>query len=82
MEDVVSLILPKAEGEKEENQKLGVKELTDLQSKLMLVAGKAEKGKDEVERFSMVCWWYSLHYISMGKCNVPYNVQIILLIIH
>lgn len=30
-------------------------QLLDLQSRLMLVAGKAEKGKDEVDRFMLVC---------------------------
>jgi hypothetical protein len=29
-------------------------ELTDLQSKLMLVAGKAVRGKDQVDRFMEV----------------------------
>ena len=29
-------------------------QLHDLQSRLMLVAGKAEKGKDEVDRFMLV----------------------------
>lgn len=34
------------------------KELQELQSKLMLVAGKAEMGKDDVDRFTIVryCW--------------------------
>lgn len=30
-------------------------QLLDLQSRLMLVAGKAEQGKDEVDRFMQVC---------------------------
>jgi hypothetical protein len=30
-------------------------QLQDLHSRLMLVAGKAEKGNDNVERFTMVC---------------------------
>lgn len=30
-------------------------QLLDLQSRLMLVAGKAEKGKEEVDRFMLVC---------------------------
>lgn len=30
------------------------KELQELESKLMLIAGKAEKGKEDVDRFTMV----------------------------
>ena len=36
-------------------------QLHDLQSRLMLVAGKAEKGKDDVDRFMLVC--LILHWI-------------------
>ncbi|XP_052086034.1 E3 ubiquitin-protein ligase RNF213-like [Mytilus californianus] len=38
----------------EEKKKYNYQQLQDLQSRLMLVAGKAEKGNDEVERFTMI----------------------------
>ena len=34
-------------------------QLHDLQSRLMLVAGKAEKGKDDVDRFMLVSLIYN-----------------------
>jgi hypothetical protein len=33
-------------------------QLHDLQSRLMLVAGKAEMGKDDVDRFILVCYCF------------------------
>ena len=41
----------KDESAEEKSKTYSVDELKDLQSKLMLIAGKAEKGKDEVEQF-------------------------------
>ena len=50
--DVIRLTVPTKEGSAEVQSKTSsVDELKDLQSKLMLIAGKAEKGKDEVEQF-------------------------------
>ena len=52
VEDVVRLQLPPESNDDRENPRsYTVQQLNDLQSKLMLVAGKAEKGKDEVDRF-------------------------------
>lgn len=34
-------------------------QLKDLQSRLMLVAGEAEKGRDSVERFNLVFIFFS-----------------------
>ena len=39
------------EGNGREERWYTVQELNDLQSKLMLIAGKAEMGKEDVERF-------------------------------
>ena len=41
----------KEDNQEEELRYYTLQQLNDLQSKLMLVAGKAEKGKDEVDRF-------------------------------
>ena len=50
--DVIRLAVPmKDGGEEVQSKTYSVDELKDLQSKLMLIAGKAEKGKDEVEQF-------------------------------
>ena len=50
--DVIQLTVPTKEGSEEmQTRQYSIDELKDLQSKLMLIAGKAEKGKDEVEQF-------------------------------
>ena len=59
LDDVLVLNLPpedpKDVGDKILWHKYSHERLTDLQSKLMLVAGKAEKGNEEVDRFVQVC---------------------------
>ncbi len=53
--NVIQLTVPMKDGSKEEQRKTySVDGLKDLQSKLMLIAGKAEKGKDGVEQFVKV----------------------------
>ena len=42
------------EGETLQRKCYTYKQLHDLQSRLMLIAGKAVKGKDEVDRFMLV----------------------------
>lgn len=42
-------------------------QLLDLQSRLMLVAGKAEQGKDEVDRFMLV--WIAPTYSCVNCIN-------------
>lgn len=55
VEDVVRLTVPlTSEGGKVQSKIYSLDELKDLQSKLMLIAGKAEKGKDDVETFVKV----------------------------
>ena len=53
--DVIRLMVPlKDRSEKEQRKTYSIDELKDLQSKLMLIAGKAEKGKSDVEQFVRV----------------------------
>jgi len=46
------------QAEKEKWQTLTLQQLNDLQSKLMLVAGKASEGKEQVDRFVEVISTY------------------------
>ncbi|CAG2212745.1 RNF213 [Mytilus edulis] len=50
----------------EEKKKYNYQQLQDLQSRLMLVAGKAEKGNDEVERFTMVNMYILTWYCKLS----------------
>ena len=53
LENVVCLIVPK---EKNREKKIySMEEVKNVQSKLMLIAGKAESGKEEVDQFNQVC---------------------------
>ena len=53
--DVIRLTVPFKDGsEKEQRKTYSIDELRDLQSKLILIAGKAEKRKDDVEQFVRV----------------------------
>ena len=55
LESVVRLTVPLTDEEGNDESKIySLDELKDLQSKLMLIAGKAEKGKDDVETFVKV----------------------------
>ena len=56
LEHVVRLTVPPKEsgGDNAQNIEYSLDEIKDLQSKLMLIAGKAEKGKDEVDTFVKV----------------------------
>lgn len=54
IENVVKLVLPadeSAEPGSPTHTTFSLSQLTDLQSKLMLVAGKATQGKEQVDRF-------------------------------
>ncbi|KAK2553290.1 E3 ubiquitin-protein ligase rnf213-alpha [Acropora cervicornis] len=53
LEHVVHLTVPPKEsgGDNAQDIEYSLDEIKDLQSKLMLIAGKAEKGKDEVDTF-------------------------------
>ena len=68
LDDVVSLTVPlKDAGDDLQSKTYSLDELKDLQSKLMLIAGKAEKGKDDVERFVKVS---KTPYFSNGRLVV------------
>ena len=55
LESVVRLTVPlRDEDGNEESKSYSLDELKDLQSKLMLIAGKAEKGNNDVETFVKV----------------------------
>lgn len=70
IEDIIQLSLPHEGKEGDEKTRIyTVPQLNDLQSKLMLVAGKAEKGKDEVDRFVEV------KFSESSKCAIVYLGQ-------
>ena len=56
LDHVVRLTVPSQKSEEENAQDVvySLDEIKDLQSKLMLIAGKAEKGKEEVDTFVQV----------------------------
>lgn len=51
---MLELIITEIEGQRLSRNLYNYEQLHDLQSRLMLVAGKAEKGKDEIDRFMLV----------------------------
>ncbi|XP_060586365.1 E3 ubiquitin-protein ligase rnf213-alpha-like [Ruditapes philippinarum] len=53
MSDILKLTVPEQEG-KRELKNYTFSQLQDLQSRLMLVSDKAEKGSDSVDRFTMI----------------------------
>ncbi|XP_063404431.1 E3 ubiquitin-protein ligase rnf213-alpha-like [Mytilus trossulus] len=52
--EVLELRVTEAEGQRLQRNQYKYEQLHDLQSRLMLVAGKAEKGKDDVDRFMLI----------------------------
>ena len=54
IEEVLQLMVHEEEEGKNLKKEYEHKELNELQSKLMLVAGKAEQGKADVEKFTLV----------------------------
>ena len=68
--DVIRLTVTlKGENEEKQTKSYSINELKDLQSKLMLIAGKAEKGKEDVERFVRVSHTYmkSMYHFFFDK---------------
>ena len=55
LENLVCLVVPKDEIKNREEKIYSLEEIKDVQSKLMLIAGKAESGKEEVDQFNQVC---------------------------
>ncbi|XP_060084373.1 E3 ubiquitin-protein ligase rnf213-alpha-like [Ylistrum balloti] len=54
LKDVISLHVSEDENGARQRKLYHYDQLHDLQSRLMLVAGKAEKGKDDVDRFTLI----------------------------
>jgi len=58
------------QAEREKWQTLTLQQLNDLQSKLMLVAGKASEGKEQVDRFvevlqrCLLSWKWHVQFIQ------------------
>ena len=55
LENLVSLVVPIDKIKNRDEKIYSLEEIKDVQSKLMLIAGKAESGKDEVDQFNQVC---------------------------
>ena len=51
-------MIPSKPGKREKAEKYTQQQLIDLQSRLMLVAGRAVEGKAEVDRFVEVCYYF------------------------
>jgi hypothetical protein len=64
-ENLVRLVVPKNEDKNREEKIYSLEEIKDVQSKLMLIAGKAENGKEEVDQFNEVCLRTSVHPIEV-----------------
>ena len=56
LENIICLVVPGDVAKNTEEKVYSLEEIKDVQSKLVLIAGKAESGKDEVEQFVEVCW--------------------------
>ena len=55
LENLVCLVVPKDQTNKREKRIYSLEEIKDVHSKLMLIAGKADTGKEEVDQFNKVC---------------------------
>ena len=65
--DVLELRVPEEDGNIAQRNQYKYEQLHDLQSSLMLVAGKAEKGKDDVDRFMLV---YVYFYMPVFRVDI------------
>ena len=54
LENLVCLVVPEDRQKSREKKVYSLEEVKDVQSKLMLIAGKAESGKEEVDNFNEV----------------------------
>ena len=70
LENLVYLVVPREENKNREEKVYSLEEIKDVQSKLMLIAGKANSGKEEVDQFNQVC------YINSTCTEHCYNVQL------
>ena len=60
LENVICLVVPGDDAKKTEEKVYSLEEIKDVQSKLVLIAGKADSGKDEVDQFVEVCGGYHI----------------------
>ena len=58
LENLVYLVVPKEENTNREERVYSLDEIKDVQSKLMLIAGKADSGKEEVDQFNQVSYTF------------------------
>ena len=58
LENLVELVVPEDKTKDREERVYSLEEIKDVQSKLMLIAGKAESGKEEVDQFNQVCYTF------------------------
>ena len=54
LENLVYLVVPTDEEKNREEKIYSLEEIKDVQSKLMLIAGKADSGKEDVDQFNQV----------------------------
>ncbi len=58
VENLVCLVVPEDKTKNREEKIYSLEEIKDVQSKLMLIAGKAESGKEEIDQFNEVCTYF------------------------
>ena len=64
LENLVCLVVPENKDKNREEKIYSLEEVKDVQSKLMLIAGKAESGKEDVDQFNEVCVHFELNEIA------------------
>ena len=84
LENLVSLVVPESNEKNREEKVYSFEEIKDVQSKLMLIAGEAENGKEEVDQFNEVCLDASffvtlfITYVQTSKWKACINEPLIL----
>ena len=63
LENLICLVVPKDTEKNREEKVYTLEEVKDVQSKLMLIAGKAECKKEEVDQFIEVCLHFAIQTI-------------------
>ena len=63
LENLICLVVPEDNEKNREKKVYFLEEVKDVQSKLMLIAGKAESGKEEVDQFNEVCLHFAIQTI-------------------
>ena len=68
LENLVCLVVPEDTNKNRKEKIYSLEEVKDVQSKLMLIAGKEESGKEEVDQFNQVC-------MNTTTCTVVRNIK-------